>query len=126
MTDIQPSLAIRVNREDDSDLCTPSIPRASEVHDLVRGLMIKLEKILNGADLRNGCQSWPKDAKRLRDTKYLLHTIVVIGRTGAGKSTVMNGVFRNLLLRSASDVCHSLLAFQDSTSTDDYANRGEY
>lgn len=83
-----------------------SVPHAQEAHDLVRDLMIKLDKILNGADLRNGSQTWPKDAKRLRDTKYLPHTIVVIGRTGVGKSTVLNSVFRKLLLRSASDVSY--------------------
>jgi ABC-type multidrug transport system fused ATPase/permease subunit len=65
-------------------------------------------KILQGASLGRGGQEWPKEAKRLCNSKSSSHTIAVVGRTGAGKSTAMNAVFRNHLLASSNEVRCSL------------------
>jgi hypothetical protein len=77
----------------------PSV--AEDTFALIRHYVERLAKILDGTEQ----QPWKEEAKRLYDEAVLQPiTIVLAGRTGAGKSSIANAVMQNRLLPSSSEV----------------------
>ena len=77
----------------------PSV--AEDALALIRCYVERLAKILDGTEQ----QPWKEEAKRLYDEAVRQPvTIVLAGRTGAGKSTMTNAIMQNRLLPSSSEV----------------------